>query len=104
MYIRMLREKSRIVLEVTGRIDAVSASDFQEQSLSALDDCDQMLLFDCSAVEYVSSAGLRSFLVIAKIAAAKNISVVLCNLQNIVREVFEISGFDSFFEVRHGRD
>lgn len=104
MDIRMVREKGRIVLEITGRIDAISASDFQEQSLAALNDCEQMLLLDCSAVEYVSSAGLRSFLVIAKMAAARNISVVLCNLQNIVREVFEISGFDSFFEVRHGCD
>ncbi|MDE0346708.1 MAG: STAS domain-containing protein [Boseongicola sp.] len=55
-----------------------------------------MLNFD--GVDHVSSAGLRTILVLAKRLEPDGGSVVLAQLQPDVDEVFEISGFKSFFE------
>ena len=62
------------------------------------------VIIECSKIEYISSAGLRSLLVLEKLAAVKKINIVLCRLPELVREVLEISGFDSFFEVRNDFD
>lgn len=104
MEIKIVDMKERIVLKIIGRLDTLTSDEFQNQVLAQLQDCKTEILLDCGEVEYLSSAGLRSLLIIAKAASRKNIPVVLCSLQHIVREVLEMSGFDSFFEVRHGYD
>jgi anti-anti-sigma factor len=57
------------------------------------------MLLNLSELEYVSSAGLRSVLTIAKKLKPAGGSLALCGLSGLVQEVFSISGFDSFFPV-----
>jgi anti-anti-sigma factor len=78
-----------------GRLDFAAAASFQQQ-LEALKSSGppRALVVDCSALEYVSSAGLRVFLLAAKAAKQAGGSLALCALQPAVREVFELSGFD----------
>ncbi|MGM0759793.1 MAG: STAS domain-containing protein [Thermodesulfobacteriota bacterium] len=47
--------------------------------------------------EYMSSAGLRSILSLGKKVKAQGKSLVFCNLQGMVQEVFDVSGFTSIF-------
>ena len=54
---------------------------------------------DLTALEYVSSAGLRCVLAIAKKLKASEGTLALCGLSGLVKEVFSVSGFDSFFPV-----
>lgn len=96
-------EKNRVIVYVDGRIDTLTASDFEKQ-LIALINNNKDVIIECSKIEYISSAGLRSLLVLEKLAAVKKINIVLCRLPELVREVLEISGFDSFFEVRNDFD
>ena len=86
-------EKNRVIVYVDGRIDTLTASDFEKQLIELINNNKD-----------VSSAGLRSLLVLEKLAAVKKINIVLCRLPELVREVLEISGFDSFFEVRNDFD
>jgi anti-anti-sigma factor len=57
------------------------------------------LLIELSQLEYISSAGLRVLLVVAKRIQQKGGKVVLCALVPNVKEVFEISGFSSIFKI-----
>lgn len=95
-------EKNRVIVYVDGRIDTLTASDFEKQLIELINNKD--VIIECSKIEYISSAGLRSLLVLEKLAAVKKINIVLCRLPELVREVLEISGFDSFFEVRNDFD
>lgn len=54
---------------------------------------------DLSGVEYISSAGLRSLLVLGKRIKAKGGTLLLVGLQGMVKEVFDISGFAALFPV-----
>lgn len=103
MEIKSIEEQGRIILEVSGRIDTTTAGSFEKQVLPYLQSGSELVL-DCDQVEYISSAGLRSLLILAKVASARDSRIVLCRLSGLVREVLEISGFDSFFEVRHERN
>lgn len=98
-----MKKKNRVIVYVDGRIDTLTASDFEKQLIELINN-NKDVIIECSKIEYISSAGLRSLLVLEKLAAVKKINIVLCRLPELVREVLEISGFDSFFEVRNDFD
>jgi len=50
-------------------------------------------------LNYISSSGLRVFLVIQKKMVALKGQFKLCNLQPGIKEIFDISGFSSIFSV-----
>lgn len=87
-------------VKVTGRIDTLTCGEFQQQALAALETAGDKLVLELAGLEYISSAGLRALLVLATCAQRRQTEVVLCNVQHLVREVLELSGFDSFFTVR----
>jgi anti-sigma B factor antagonist len=57
------------------------------------------LIVDCGALEYVSSAGLRVFLLGARSGQRRGVSFALCSLMPAVREVFDLSGFSRIIPV-----
>lgn len=87
------------VLSITGRMDAVTAPEI-EKGLSALvDNGEKRLIIDLKDLEYISSAGLKSILVLAKRLKREEGNMVFANLQGHVMEVFRISGFYDLFTI-----
>ena len=89
-----------------GRLDFGAAPGFQRQLEERLADSSSSvtaLIIDCSALDYVSSAGLRVFLLAARAAERARISFGLCALKPAVREVFELSGFGRIIPVHADR-
>jgi anti-sigma B factor antagonist len=90
-----------------GRLDFSSAAGFQqqvEQALAGAGAAPGALLIDCAALEYVSSAGLRVFLLAARASQKAGIAFALSALQPAVREVFELSGFSRMMPVHADRN
>jgi anti-anti-sigma factor len=88
-----------------GRLDFSAAADFQrhlEQALAG-GSAPGSVIIDCSALDYVSSAGLRVFLLAARASQRAGVSFGLCALQPAVREVFELSGFIHIIAVHADR-
>jgi len=54
---------------------------------------------NCAAISYVSSAGLRAFLVAARAAKSAGVGFAVCSLVSAVQEVFDVSGFSSVIRV-----
>lgn len=89
-----------LVVLPEGRLDYDAAAGFQatlEQALGGADKPRGMII-DCTALTYVSSAGLRSFLVGARSAKTAGVTFVVCSLTQSVREVFTVSGFSRIIE------
>jgi anti-sigma B factor antagonist len=59
----------------------------------------QRIVLDLSRLAYVSSAGLRCFMLAAKEARASGSRIVLAALRPVVAEIFQISRFDMVFEL-----
>ncbi len=62
------------------------------------------LVVDMGKVEYISSGGLRSFLLALKEMKKRGGSMALCNLGPSVSKVFKLSGFNTIFEILLGRE
>ena len=96
---RTLKIQEGTVLSITGRMDAVTAPEI-EKGLSALvDNGEKRLIIDLKDLEYISSAGLRSLLVLAKRLKREEGNMVFANLQGHVMEVFRVSGFYALFTI-----
>ena len=59
----------------------------------------QRIVLDLSGLEYVSSAGLRCFMLAAKEARTHGGKIVLAALRPVVAEIFQISRFNMVFRV-----
>ena len=82
------------IVAVAGRLDGAGAPEIEKHCKTLIQGGATRLLLDIEGVDYISSAGLRSLLVMAKSVKAVNGSLVLCNLSPMVRDVMTISCFD----------
>jgi anti-sigma B factor antagonist len=89
-----------------GRLDFAAAPGFQAEIERVFAGAGQGLaavVIDCTALDYVSSAGLRVFLLAARASQKANVRFALCALQPAVREVFDLSGFSRIIPVHADR-
>ncbi len=99
MEISKKKEKDVLVVSVSGRIDAVTAPDFEKDLMESIGAGEKILLLLMNKLEYISSAGLRSILAIAKVLKTKEGKLVFAGIQGPVKDVFKISGFGSIFTI-----
>jgi len=93
------KEQKCMVIDITGRMDAVSSPAFEKETAVWIEQGETMLVVDCSNLEYISSSGLRSILTVAKKLRAVNGKILLASLRSVVKEVFEISGFSAIIPI-----
>jgi anti-anti-sigma factor len=94
-----------LVLALAGRLDHDNCDVFRgalqpHLDASALDG--RGIVFDLSGLEYVSSAGLRCFMLAAKQANAHGGRMVVASMRPLVAEIFEISRFNLLFRAYPG--
>lgn len=92
-------EGDALVLAISGRIDGKTAKAFEEKVTGALAASAGKVVIDCAGVDFISSAGLRVFLIAAKRLKASGRDLVVCGLQPLVQEIFETTGFYSILTV-----
>jgi anti-anti-sigma factor len=93
------KEGDVLVVSVKGRMDAVTAPEFEKAVETLMDDGETAFVVDLADLDYISSAGLRSILALAKRLKTNGGSLRLAALQDGVKEVFDISGFSSIIPV-----
>jgi len=90
--------EEEIILLPAGSIDTVSTPEFQQAVLMALQKSNSVIV-DMTDVTYVSSAGLRAFLIGQKTADAKKASFIIKNSNEMVLRVFDMSGFSKLLKI-----
>lgn len=88
---------------VSGRINILNATQFEEAVANAIEDSDRAVIMDLEKMVYISSAGLYAILKIAKIMWQHDAAFALCELSNSVRLVFERIGFASIIAIHSTR-
>ncbi len=88
-----------LIFKLSGKLDSVTSTSFSEKIIALVDKGESKIILDLTDMVYISSAGLRVFLMIAKRIKSINGKVILSALQDSVKEVFEMSGFSTIFEI-----
>lgn len=93
-----------LIVSPQGRVDSVSSGELEVKLLSCIDGGSHRMVIDFSGLDFVSSSGLRVFLMTAKKLKPLGGKVVLCSLAPEVKEVFEVSGFASMLSIKSNLD
>lgn len=97
MEFRITTEGKATVITLTGRLDAVTAPEYEQRVRELIEGGAIRFVVDFQQLDYISSAGLRGLLVTAKLLKVKGGQLRFANVTGTVREVFDISGFKAIF-------
>jgi len=92
-----------VIIGISGRLDTTNYSRLENKLMELIESSQDQILVECSALDYVSSSGLRVLLMALKKITLMKGKFVLCGLQRNIREIFEVSGFTNIFEVYSSR-
>ena len=81
------------VLRLSGRMDATNAEEFADAGKKLVAEGVARIIADFTDLEYISSAGLRSILLLAKVAHVKKVTIAFSGMQAMVADIFKLSGF-----------
>ena len=98
MEVKFNKQDSTLTVAISGNIDTVTAPELDSQlqeNLSGIKD----LILDFAAVDYISSAGLRVILVANQQMEDVDGNMTVKNVNEDVRDVFEMTGFDSLLNL-----
>lgn len=88
-----------LILRIDGFLDSSNATEFETAVLDVCNKSNNVML-DFAKVDFVSSAALRVLLLAHKKMLSKSGSLVLFNVNDTVREVFELTGFISLLKIQ----
>jgi len=88
-----------LVIEFDGRLDAVTADDVETQINGMINHGNKNLILDFSNLTFISSLGLRVVLATLKKIKALGGKLRVCNMNEEITEVFDISGFNAIFSI-----
>ena len=93
-----------LVMTPEGHLDAHTEKSFQDQVLRNIENSEKTILIDFSKIDYMSSAGLRALLILAKRQKESGGTLTICGLQENVAEIFSVSGFDTIMDIYSNRN
>jgi len=97
MKINKKQDGSKLVIALEGRLDTTTAPDLEKELKTSLDGVTDLTL-DLTNLDYISSAGLRVLLSTHK-TMMKQGQMKLTNASDIVKEVFDVTGFSDILTI-----
>ena len=99
MEIATRTHEGRTVVELVGRLDATTAADLEKHCADLVEQGVGKIALDLTRVDYLSSAGLRSILTVAKRLKGLGGGLAVGGTRGMVKEVFAISGLGALMPV-----
>lgn len=90
--------EKEIVAVLVGELDTAAVTEFEAAMQPLFQSEGRDIVIDCTGLEYIASSGLRVLLNILKTAKASGSRVVLRHVNEIIRDVFDLTGFIHLFE------
>lgn len=87
------------IFSLKGRLDSNTSPGLEEKIFNAIQSGANKMILDFELLDYISSAGLRVINKTTKQLKNNEGKLILCSMQDYIKEVFEITGFDSFLPI-----
>ncbi|MBL7857288.1 MAG: STAS domain-containing protein [Cyclobacteriaceae bacterium] len=104
IHIKRLQEDGVDIVALVGEIDASSSIELDLAIARSVGEGFIKILVDCSALEYISSAGLGVFMSYIEEFKDKNISMVLFGMNDKVANTFQILGLNELLQITQSKD
>lgn len=88
----------KMVAILSGELDTAAAAETEAALQPLFESTGKDLLLDCTELEYIASSGLRILMNLLKKAKANEERVILKNVNEVIRDVLELTGFISYFD------
>ena len=90
-------DNNRALFALTGRLDTTTAPELEQEIKASLDGVSELTI-DMKELSYISSAGLRVLLSVQKIMNRQG-SMIIRNVNEVVGEIFEVTGFSDILTI-----
>ena len=90
-------ENKKVTLTLEGRVDTTTAPQLEQEIKSSIDGITELVL-DFAKLDYISSAGLRVLLSAQKVMNKQG-SMTVCNVNDIVMEILDVTGFSDILTI-----
>lgn len=97
MTIEKILQDNELTVKLAGRLDTTTAPILEEELKTSLEGVTDLIL-DMTELEYISSAGLRVLLSTQKVMAKQG-SMKLTGVRDIIMEIFEVTGFTDILTI-----
>ena len=87
------------IIRISGQLDTLTAGDFDKTIKEILGKDDAVVVLDAKELTYISSAGLRTLLMLQKGMMGKGGQFRLKNVQKEIMDILDITGFSSFLTI-----
>lgn len=104
MEVQIRKVEGGVVVAPSGDVDLSTSRELQGQIKSALQGKPQRLVVDLLGVGYMDSSGVATLVEAMQIARRQSTDLVLCNMQDKVRSIFEIARLDRVFKIASSVD
>jgi anti-anti-sigma factor len=88
-----------LVIDIAGKLDTGTSARALDELLACLECSPDQVLISLAGLDFVSSAGLRVILRVAKRMRGYSGTLKVSGAHGMVQEVLEISGFDSLLDL-----
>lgn len=99
MNIEIKEEGGKTYVSIEGRLDTVNSHEFEKQIIPLTRQPQPDIVLDCTRFDYISSSGLRQFLILQKSVIATQGKLLIKHMKPEIREVFDMTGFSNIFTI-----
>ncbi len=97
--VKLISADERLVFSLSGEIDSATSDDFYAQVAAAYDHDKKDVTFDCSALTFIDSTTLGTFVKILKKLKQGGNAMTLINVRPNVKKLFDICALDTIMEI-----
>lgn len=94
------KNENKVIVTLKGRLDTTNVQNFEKQIAELYQPNVLSVEIDCAEFTYISSSGLRILLTLQKSMTARKGELVLINMRNEIKEVFDMTGFSAIFTIK----
>ncbi len=99
MKIQFKENSKFLIVKISGKLNADTYQLFVKKLKEKIENISKDLILDFSNLEFISSAGLRAILIIAKELDSYDRKLVIINLSEDIKHILEITGFCELFPI-----
>lgn len=97
MTINKIQNGTSLTVALEGRLDTTTSPELDAVLNESLPGVTELIL-DFANLSYISSAGLRVLLIAQKTMSAQG-SMKVCNVNDVIMEIFELTGFSGIITI-----